>query len=101
MSTTFLDNDAVAWSIALCIGVAVALLLYMARRLIVRRLEKFASSTETYLDDLAIKVVSATNPLFIIFMGVAAGSRWLVLPEQHAVLLSRLAIAAVLLQVAR
>lgn len=101
MPTTFLNNDVVAWSIALCIGVAVSMLLYTARRLIVRRLEKFASSTETYLDNLAIKVISATNLLFILFMGVFAGSHWLALPEQTTVLLARLAIAAVLLQVAR
>lgn len=101
MSYTLLSNDVVAWSIALCICVAVSTLLYAARRLIVRRLQTFASSTETYLDNLAIKVISATNPLFIIFMGVFAGSHWLVLPEQNVVLLGRLAIAAVLLQVAR
>lgn len=101
MSYTFLGNDVVAWSIALCIGVAVSALLYVARRMIVRRLETFASSTATYLDDLAIKVISATNPLFILFMGVFAGSHWLVLPDQNVVLLARLAIAALLLQAAR
>ena len=34
-------------------------------------------------------------------MGLYAGSHWLLLPEKTVVLLSRLAIAAFLLQVAR
>lgn len=101
MSYTILNNDLVTWGIALGIGIAAAALLFMVRGLVVRRLRAFAPTTATYLDDLAVKVLAATNPLFIAFMGVYAGSHWLALPAGTAVLLSRLAIAALLLQVAR
>ena len=94
-------NDLIAWTIALAIAACVTLLLFAAKRLVVRRLQDFAATTETYLDDLAGKILSATNPLFILFMGLYAGSHWLLLPEKTVVLLSRLAIAAFLLQVAR
>lgn len=95
------DNDLLAWAIAVGIGAAVALLLFAARRLLVRRLERFAASTTTYLDDLAAMVLSATNPLFIVLMGAYAGSHWLVLPEKTSSVLARVAIAVALVQVAR
>ena len=101
MNLLILDNDLAAWGIALAIGIAASLLLYVARRLVVRRLQRYAAQTATYLDDLAIQVLSATNPLFMIFMGAYAGSHWLALPDKTVTLLSRLAIAALLLQVAR
>ncbi len=66
-----------------------------------RRLQKFAAHTATWVDDLAIRVLSATNLLFILVMGIYAGSQWLTLPAKNTTLLSHLAVAAFLLQVAR
>lgn len=101
MRYVFLGNDLTTWSIALGIGLSVCFLLYFAKRLVVRRLEVFAATTTTYLDDLAVKVLSATHPLFFVLMGVYAGAQSLALSEGRLTLLSRLAIAALLLQMAR
>lgn len=101
MHFVILGNDLGAWAIACAIGLAVCVFLYFAKCLIVRRLKAFAATTETYLDDLAIKVLLATHPLFILAMGMYAGVQWLALPEARIVLLSRLAIGALLLQLAR
>ena len=101
MDYLILDNDPLAWSIALGIGAAVYLLLHLAKGLLVRRLRAFAGNTSTYLDDLAAGVLSATHPLFLLAMGLYVGSHWLDLSDKSATLLSRLAIAALLLQVAR
>ena len=101
MDYLILDNDLLAWAVALGIAVAVYLLLHLAKRLIVRRLCAFTRATSTYLDDLAVGVLSATHPLFLLAMGLYLGSHWLDLPEKNTTLLSRLAIAALLLQVAR
>ena len=101
MDYLILGNDLLAWAIALGIAAAVYLLLHIAKRLIVRRLRAFTRATSTYLDDLAVGVLSATHPLFLLAMGLYAGSHWLDLSEKSATLLSRLAIAALLLQVAR
>ncbi|SFD14237.1 mechanosensitive ion channel family protein [Massilia yuzhufengensis] len=98
---SLLGNDLYAWAIALAIALAVSALLYLARRVLVRRLSVFAATTTTYLDDLAVKVLSATHPLFILLMGMYAGSHWLLLSDKGTTLLARLAIAALLLQVAR
>jgi len=101
MKMLILDNPWQAWAIAFAIGTAAAALLYAAKGTVVRRLEAFAPGTDTYLDDLAIKVLSATHPLFILAIGVYAGSQWLALPDRSGVLLARVAIAALLLQAAR
>lgn len=101
MHYTLLGNDLVAWAIALAIAVAVSMLLFLAKRVVVRRLARFSATTTTFLDDLAVKVLDATNSLFIVFMGLYAGSHWLALPAKTVALLSSLAIAALLLQVAR
>ena len=101
MNYVILGYDLTAWAIALGIGTAVCLLLYLVKGLVVRRLAVFAATTTTYLDDIAVKVLSATNPLFMLVIGVVAGAQSLDLSEPRATLLSRLAIAALLLQVAR
>jgi small-conductance mechanosensitive channel len=101
MHYVILNNDLAAWAVAICIGAAVCALLYAAKGLVVRRLAGFAQATATYLDDLAIKVLCATHPAFMLIMGGYAGAQWLALPQKGGALLSRLAIAALLLQVAR
>jgi len=101
MDYRILDNDLLAWGIALAIAAAVYVLLALAKRLVVRRLRAFAARTATYLDDLAAEVLGATHPLFMLAMGLFAGSHWLTLSGKSEVLLTRLAIAALLLQVAR
>jgi small-conductance mechanosensitive channel len=96
-----LNNDFTAWAVAFCIGAAVWALLYAALGVLIRRLGAFAQSTETYLDDLAAKVLCATHPVFLLLIGAYAGAQWLALPEKGAALLARLAIGALLLQAAR
>jgi small-conductance mechanosensitive channel len=100
MNRVILGNDLAAWTAALATACVVCMLLYGVRRLVVVRLQAYAQLTATYLDDVAIKVLCATHPLFVLLMGMYAGAQWLVLPGNGAVL-ARLAIAALLLQVAR
>lgn len=101
MHHLILNNDLTAWSIAIFIGACAWALLYAAKGLIVRRLGAYARTTETYLDDLAVKVLCATHPVFTVLIGIYTGAQWLVLPESRAALISRLAIATLLLQIAR
>lgn len=101
MNLLILNNDLMAWSIALVIGLGACALLYVLKGMLVRRLQAFAAHTATYLDDLAITILSATSPLFMLFIGIYVGSHWLTLPEKTVSLLSHLAIAVLLVQVAR
>ena len=101
MHYTLFGNDLIDWTIALAIASAVAMILLTVKGLVLRRLAAIAGTTATHLDDLAVKILSATNLLFILLLGLYAGSHWLSLPDKSVTLLSRLAIAALLLQVAR
>lgn len=101
MHYVILGNDLTAWAIALGIGLSVYFVLSAAQRLITRRLALYAATTATYLDDLAVKMLSKRHPFFILFIGVYAGTHWLVLTDAQAALLSHLAMGALLLQMAR
>jgi small-conductance mechanosensitive channel len=101
MNHVILGNGLAAWTAALATAAIVCALLYGARRIVVVRLQAYARETATYLDDVAITVLCATHPLFVLLMGAYAGAQWLVLPGNGAVVLARLAIAALLLQAAR
>lgn len=101
MNILILNNDLGNWGIALVIGLGVCALLYALKGMVLRRLNAYAPARANYLDDLAIKVLAATNPLFMFFMGVYAGSLWLTLPEKTAAWLSHFTIAVLLLQLAR
>ena len=101
MHYTVLNNEITTWAIAIAIAAAVYMVLHIAKRIIVGRLTAFAETTTTYLDDLAVRMLSATHPLFMLALGAYAGAQWLLLPEKTATVLSRLAIAALLLQCAR
>lgn len=101
MNYVLWNNDLITWLIAASIGLATCLLLYAARKLLVRRIQSFAAHTNTWLDDLAARVLAATHPLFMLAVGIYTGSHWLVLPPKTATLLSHLVVTALLLQMAR
>ncbi|GAB3368249.1 mechanosensitive ion channel family protein [Massilia agri] len=101
MQYTLWNNDLLAWSIAAGIAIATCILLYAVRKVLVRRISAFAAHTATWLDDLAGRVLAATHPLFMLAIGIYAGSHWLALPAKTVALLPHLAVTALLLQMAR
>lgn len=101
MQYEILGNDVSAWAIALAVAAAVSLALLIVKRVIIGKLRGVAEHTSTYLDDLAITVLAATHPLFIILMGLFAGGQWLVASPKLTLLISNAMIATLLLQVAR
>lgn len=101
MHYVLFKNDLTTWAIALTITCAVTLLLYAVRKLAVCRLDRYAQTTTTYVDDAAVKVLSATHPLFMLMMGVLAGAQWLEMSGPAELRLTRCALAAGLLQAAR
>lgn len=101
MNHVLWNNDLGSWAVACTIALAVGVGLDALKRILVRRLSVYAARTATYLDDLALRALSATHPLFILAIGIYAGAQWLALPAQTASLLAHMAIAAMLLQVAR
>lgn len=95
------NNDLQAWLLALAILAGVVALLYAAKVMLVRRLQHIAPHTDTYLDDLAIRILASTQPLFIFLMGVHAGAQVLSLPPRSETILQHLSVTVFLLQAAR
>ena len=95
------NNDLQAWLLAAAILAAVVVLLYAFKVLLLRRLARTAPHTDTYLDDLAITILSSTQPLFIFLMGVHAGAQMLALPARSESILQHLSVTVFLLQAAR
>ena len=95
------SNDLQSWLMAVAILVAVVVLLYGAKALLLRRLSHIAPHTDTYLDDLAIKILASTQPLFIFLMGVYCGAQVLSLPPRSDTVLHHLTLTVFLLQAAR
>jgi small-conductance mechanosensitive channel len=101
MHYALFGNDLQAWLVALAIALAVAMALYVIKMVLVRRLGQLAAHTATHLDDLAVKMIAATHPLAMLLAGAYVGAQWLTLAPKTDQLLSHLAMATVLLQVAR
>jgi small-conductance mechanosensitive channel len=70
------------------------------RSLVLRRLAARSCVTETRLDDLVVKMLSRTYLLFIVAFGVYFGSTFLELSRARELLVGRIAVAALLMQVA-
>ena len=95
----FYDNTAAEWLIALGVAVVVLIGLRVVLGTIVRRLASFVGATETRLDDIAPNIVKHTKFLFLLIVGVYAGSVFLVLSATLRGLLESIIVIAFLVQI--
>jgi small-conductance mechanosensitive channel len=96
----FYGNQLRSWLLALLIAIMVVVALRIIRGLIVRRALILSAKTKTKLDDLVTRLLHGTLFLFLLVLGVYAGSLALALPEQVRGLIDGGVIIAVLIQVA-
>jgi small-conductance mechanosensitive channel len=101
MDYVVLGNDLTTWMIAFGIAAAVSVALYGVNAFLARRIGSFAEHTATHVDDMAVRVLKTTSTAFVAAMGIYAGSQWLLLSPKAETLLRNLAIAILLLQIAR
>ena len=100
MNDVFYGNSITTWIVAGAIAAAVGIALYGVRFFIKSRLSKLAVRTETKLDDILLEVLGSTYFVFILLVGLYIGSLSLDLPAKAALIVSRLAVAGFLFQVA-
>lgn len=100
MSYTLIDNDLVSWSIAVAATLVALALIYSGKALVLRHLEKIAGRTQTYLDDVALSVLSSTAPAFMWAVALYAGAQTLALPPKAASVISTGIVVVILLQAA-
>jgi small-conductance mechanosensitive channel len=73
---------------------------YLVRRLLVRRLEAYAASTATGVDDAAVRLLRRTKFLPVLVVGLASAAYVLTLNERVHGRLEKLAVIAVAVQLA-
>lgn len=71
------------WIIALIIAALVVIILKLVYTFINKHLEKLAAKTDNYLDDVLADAFGATNSIFLVLLGVYAGSGLLELGKAH------------------
>ena len=96
----FLGNPLEDWALALLVTVLATAAMATVRALVLRRMAARSAATETRIDDLVVKMLSRTYLLFIVAFGIYFGSTFLELSRPRALFVSRIAVAALLMQVA-
>ena len=102
MNTVFLGNPVADWLLALAAAAVVAAGLDAAKSIVLRRLRAIVAARPGGSRPLgaAVAALSATRLLVLIIVGLYAGASLLALPERSQLFISRVAIAAVLVQCA-
>ncbi len=93
----FLDNPRWLWGVAGVVALLALLVQLLLRRLVVARLGALAAKTETLLDDVVVETIRRTSPLFMLAIGVLAGS-FVLGQGERAELVRRLLVVASLFQ---
>jgi len=81
LDRVLLGNTVRAWLIAAGITLGLTIVLRTMVSVVIGRLRQLAGRTATDVDDIAVEVLSRTKLLFLVFLGVWAGSRTLELGE--------------------
>jgi small-conductance mechanosensitive channel len=100
MTFSLLNNPLDIWAAAIGVAVAATAAMYLARAFLLRRIERMQGRTETRLDDLLATMLGSTYLLFIVAVAFYLGSLLLDLPPKRQLLISRVAVSALLVQLA-
>lgn len=92
------NNTAQDWVFALIAAVAFMLTLYLARSLVLHRLQNIAEKTDTIVDDFFVDVLSATRILLATALGLYLATHFLTLPAALEKLVNRTFIALMIVQ---
>ncbi|MFC3471082.1 mechanosensitive ion channel family protein [Massilia oculi] len=100
MEYVILKNPVADWLVALVVVAAVAAGLDAVKSILARRLAALASRTDAKWDDIAVAALRSTKLLVLVIVGIYAGASFLALPDKAHLFIGRIAITAVLFQVA-
>jgi small-conductance mechanosensitive channel len=98
MDHIFFGNTVYQWLSAAGVALAVMLLLWLVKHVLVRRLGLIAARTATRLDDIAVAALESTKMVVMTVMGLYAGALMLALPDGMRVIVTRTAITVGLVQ---
>lgn len=97
---SFLNNDLESWLLALAVTLVAGAAMLCLRRVVLRRVAALARGSQTKVDDFLATMLSRTYFLFIAVFALYFGSSFLDLSNKRELFVSRVAVAALLLQLA-
>jgi small-conductance mechanosensitive channel len=100
MPITFIGNGPIPWGTALAVLAGSAGAMYLIKIVLVKRLGLMASHGTTYVNKVAVAVLSSTRPLFILATSLYLAALSLELPAKSERIISQAVVVTVLLQVA-
>ena len=92
------NNDLENWMLALGVCIGSTAVMFFLRMIFLRRLENVSRRTVTRVDDLVVKMLKRSYLIFKLAIGVYLGSIFLVMPESWRMVVSRVAVASLILQ---
>ena len=96
----YYGNPVYDWITAITISLALAIVLQIAKRIIIRRINALARKTENRLDDFVVDILSHTRFLFLLIIAFYFGMQYLELPPKPERFINHFAVIALLVQVA-
>jgi small-conductance mechanosensitive channel len=100
MNLSFLDNSLQNWGVALAVTLGTTAAMYFVRAFVLSRMRRLAERGERRLGSLVTSMLASTYLLFIFAIGLYLGSQFLELAPARRLLVSRIAVTALLLQLA-
>ena len=100
MDFSFLNNDLESWAIAVAVLLGATLAMHWLRRLALHKMQNLARRTPTMADDLVAKMLRKTYLLIMLVVSAYLASLALDLTDKQRLVVSRVAIAALILQLA-
>ena len=96
----YYGNSVYDWMTAVASSLVLALILYVAKRVLLRRLTALSRKTENRLDDFVADILGHTRFLFLLVIAFYFGSLYLELPPKPTRLITHTTIIVLLVQVA-
>ncbi len=97
---SFLGNPLDDWAAALLVALVATAAMAFVRSVVLRRVAAASSASDTRIDRLVVKMLSRTYMLCIVAFGIYFGSTFLDLDRARGLFVGRIAVAALLMQVA-
>ncbi len=100
LQLTYYGNTIQNWLTAAGITVAAMIVFYLARTIVVRKLQAFARRTKTEIDDILVAALAKSKSVLLTILAVYIGTLALTLPPLLRSILDTVSVVVLLLQVA-
>lgn len=100
MDFSYLNNTLESWAIALAVLLGATFVMLGLRRFALHKMQALAERTQTMADDLVARMLAKTYLLILLTLAAYLASLVLELGERQRLVISRVAIAALILQLA-